>query len=104
MKNSNAIQDVINERRRQKIVEGWDDSHDDEYVHGELSGAAACYARHVSERNFIHEPEDYPNKDIPVDWPWLDCWWKPTSPRRDLVKAAALIIAEIERIDRSEKS
>jgi len=27
-------------------------------------------------------------------------WWKPKGPRRDLIRAAALIVAEIERIDR----
>lgn len=37
--------------------------------------------------------------DIEV-WPWDESWWKPTTPRRDLVKAAALILAEIERLDR----
>jgi hypothetical protein len=34
-------------------------------------------------------------------WPWDLKWWKPTTPRRDLVKAAALIVAEIERLDRA---
>lgn len=29
-------------------------------------------------------------------------WWKPTNRRRDLVKAAALILAEIERLDRKD--
>lgn len=41
---------------------------------------------------------------IPRQWPftwWLD-WWKPTTYRRDLVKAGALILAEIERLDRRE--
>ena len=28
-------------------------------------------------------------------------WWKPTDCRRDLVKAGALILAEIERLDRA---
>lgn len=36
-----------------------------------------------------------------VGWCWDRSWWKPTTPRRDLVKAAALILAEIERIDRA---
>lgn len=34
-------------------------------------------------------------------WPWQRKWWKPKDPRRDLVRAGALIIAEIERIDRA---
>jgi len=36
----------------------------------------------------------------PRGWPWAKSWWKPASLRRSLVKAAALLIAEIERIDR----
>lgn len=39
--------------------------------------------------------------DIEV-WPWDESWWKPTNRRRDLVKAGALILAEIERLDRAE--
>ena len=31
----------------------------------------------------------------------MAAWFKPTTPRRDLVKAGALIIAEIERLDRA---
>jgi len=37
----------------------------------------------------------------PDVWPWGGFTWKPTTPRRDLVKAAALILAEIERLDRA---
>jgi hypothetical protein len=37
----------------------------------------------------------------PTDWPWPESWWKPTGDRRNLVKAGALILAEIERIDRA---
>jgi hypothetical protein len=36
----------------------------------------------------------------PAQWPRDDAYWQPSNPRRDLVKAAALILAEIERIDR----
>ena len=35
--------------------------------------------------------------DIP--W-WSKDWWKPKDKRRDLIRAAALIVAEIERLDR----
>lgn len=36
--------------------------------------------------------------------PWDEKWWKPKNPRRDLVKAGALILAEIERIDRQSEA
>ncbi|MBQ1766120.1 MAG: hypothetical protein IIZ92_24935, partial [Aquincola sp.] len=37
----------------------------------------------------------------PADWPWGLKWWKPRGRRTNLVKAAALTIAEIERLDRA---
>ncbi|AFQ48272.1 hypothetical protein [Burkholderia cepacia] len=38
----------------------------------------------------------------PAWWPktWEPSWSKPTTPRRNLVKAGALILAELERLDR----
>jgi hypothetical protein len=44
---------------------------------------------------------DYQKTFSPARWPWSQDWWKPTNPRRDLVKAGALIAAEIERLDRA---
>lgn len=37
----------------------------------------------------------------PQYWPFNQEWWKPTTARHNLVKAGALIAAEIERIDRA---
>jgi hypothetical protein len=93
---SDAARDVLAERTRQVSDEGWDTAHDDRHVTFSLSQAAACYV--------FHACGVYAGK-YPVLWPWDGEYWKPTTPRRDLVKAGALIIAEIERIDRaSDKS
>lgn len=89
---SNAVQSVIAERQRHQSVEGWTPEHDDQYSKSQLLWASSCYVL-----NAIH-----PFNRIPFDWPWTPEWWKPTNPRRDLVKAGALILAEIERIDRQE--
>jgi hypothetical protein len=44
-------------------------------------------------------PDDAPKKDVPEDWPFDPSWWKPSEDRvRDLVKAGALIAAEIDRL------
>lgn len=97
---SDAILNVINERQRQINAEGWTPKHDDRHTDGALALAASCYAYVAA----IQSPgggmsyEEWPKLKF---WPWDEEWWKPTDPRRDLVKAAALIIAEIERIDRS---
>ena len=86
-----AATDVLAERQRQITAEGWTPEHDDEYQHCEMAVAAACYIM----------ADDDPRADVPELWPWPSEWWKPTDVRRDLVKAGALILAEIERIDRA---
>jgi len=82
-----AERDVLAERQRQQKIEGFNAAHDDAYRNDELSRAAICYALGGAGMG------DF--------WPWPIEWWKPTDRRRDLVKAGALIIAEIERLDRA---
>ncbi|WP_329039629.1 hypothetical protein PCP38_00355 [Pseudomonas aeruginosa] len=89
--------DVQAERRRQITAEGWTPEHDDEHDNGEMARAAACYALAGSSA---------PNDGtaallVSLAWPWDEQWWKPTTTRRDLVKACALGLAEIERLDRA---
>lgn len=98
--NALAITDVIDERQRQQSVEGWTPDHDDEHSTGALARAAVCYASHAGNPN-NKNALDYQKAFSPARWPWGREWWKPTTPRRDLVKAGALIIAEIERLDRA---
>ena len=89
-----AARDVIAERRRQVDVEGWTPEHDDQHRRGEMAAAAAAYALHDLQGGWFGRWRD-------VMWPWDKQWWKPTTRRRDLVKAGALILAEIERLDRA---
>lgn len=93
--------EVYAERRRQVDVEGWTAEHDDQHVKGEMAGAAACYALY---RSHVDPVELMGEGILKMSWPWDPAWWKPTVPRRDLVKAAALILAEIERLDRAALS
>ncbi len=94
---SRACRDVIAERRRQVEDEGYDAAHDDAHDRGEIADAAACYA-YAAGAPAGSVDHDFP----PSGWPWADAWWKPTTARRDMVKAAALCIAEIDRLDRAE--
>jgi len=94
-----AEQDVLDERTRQVKIEGWTAKHDDKHNAGELPCAAAAYAI----ASIPNIGPNYINTAYDRYWPWHRAWWKPTTPRRNLVKAAALIIAEIERIDRCQK-
>jgi hypothetical protein len=98
---SKAIEDVIAERRRQIDEEGWTPEHDDEHDGGELAAAGAAYAINAADQLHPMSQGDGGN-DQPIFWPWAPEWWKPKGPRRDLVRAAALIIAEIEKLDRAE--
>jgi len=85
-----AATDVLAERQRQVEAEGWTIEHDDQHRNGELATAAACYAEPKGLYNFA--------------WPWDREWWKPKDRRRDLVRAGALILAEIERLDRAGRA
>lgn len=86
---SKAAKDVLAERTRQISHEGWTPSHDDEHADGSLAVAAVCYASAGTSIDFGIRY-----------WPWDDASYKPGGARRNLVKAGALILAEIERLDR----
>lgn len=90
--------DVISERRRQVAQERWTAEGDDEHRLGELACAAAAYAGYSAGRI---DGCGRLMSDALRFWPFAFHWWKPKDQRRDLVRAAALIIAEIERIDRA---
>lgn len=102
-----AARDVLAERQRQMNAEGWTPEHDDTHDHGEMARAAACYAWVASlsdtGREYHAVPDQWPSDLGAGLWPaaWKRRWWKPTDRRRDLVKAGALILAEIERLDRA---
>lgn len=92
-----VIDEIVAERKRQIEAEGFDSGHDDaEHSGRELAQAAGCYALWAGGFKHII------NSGVPRYWPWSKSWWKPKNPRRDLIRAAALIVAEIERLDRSE--
>lgn len=104
--------DVLNERHRQITAEGFDTVHDDEHTDGSLAIAAACYA----SPHRIYVKRDYADSVTFLDpWPWDQRWDRrpyegntvrsngskgEKHRRKLLVKAGALILAEIERIDR----
>ena len=92
-----VLADIEAERFRQMSVEGWTPEHDDTHVNGEMSRAAAAYAYEASRTDYQRTVDAGRPPQI---WPWDAAWWKPSDRRRDLIKAASLIIAEIERLDR----
>jgi hypothetical protein len=87
---------IADERKRQIEKEGYTAAHDDGYVNHELVLAADTYL----QLGWVTEVIDgYP----PFTWPWDDRYYKPSEdPIRNLVKAGALIAAEIDRLQRLE--
>jgi hypothetical protein len=115
MKNKTGIKLIAAERQRQIEVEGLTAEHDAEHNAGELAMAAACYA--APERIYI--VRDFANAIHFVDpWPFENRYDKryvydedkenvlpdPLTYSSDeqidlLVKAGALIAAEIDRLN-----
>jgi hypothetical protein len=100
---------IAAERARQEAEEGWTAEHDDTHTQGEMAIAAACYAWPSPRPLFVKQA-----------WPWDREWWKPAIPGerigfpeehsadeiaaariKDLVRAGALIAAEIDRLSRA---
>ncbi|WP_223623149.1 hypothetical protein [Pseudomonas monteilii] len=91
-----AALDVLAERCRQIDDEGYTTERDDQYIRGQLADAAGAYAFWAYTCNMEH----YKVTTVPPSWPWSPEHWKPTDQRKMLVRAGALILAEIERLDR----
>lgn len=97
-----SARDVLNERSRQISAEGWTPQHDDAHDAGELSAAASAYALAAADKLYpMSQGDGGYDREPPPNWMWDRTWWKPGEPRRMLVKAGALVLAEIERLDRS---
>lgn len=94
---SPALESVMQERLRQRVQEGFGDTWDDQYTASELPRAAICLALKA-----VYGTVDNVSTIWPKSWSltWLH---KRDTYRRSLVKAAALLIAEIERSDRRRK-
>jgi hypothetical protein len=93
---------ILLERERQVSQEGWTEQHDDLFEDRELIRAAVCYAE--ADNLDMTENEDGENLIECGYWPWETKWWKPTPDDRvkELVKAGALIAAEIDRLQRKK--
>lgn len=97
-----AIQLIALERRRQ-IEKGYDAAHDDTHKHGEIAEAAERIIHAVQYPGHPMTsigPVWYPSLQHPSQWHLhIIAKWK-HDPIRMLTIAAALLAAEIERLDR----
>lgn len=99
-----GIELIARERERQITQEGWTPEHDHSHVDNSLAKAAACYAMPAEEREkYQSYTYSEPRRWFPRWWPssWSVDRWKPTPDNRikELVKAGALIAAEIDRLN-----
>lgn len=95
-----AARDVLTERRRQIEVKGWTPEHDDEHVNDEIAALACFYAMPPGARDWSARETGYGDTFGEAILP--DGWTAEAGDRREeLVKAGALILAEIERLDRA---
>jgi hypothetical protein len=129
-----GVELIAEERQRQIDVECWTKEHDSEHENFELSAAACCYASHNISQQLekIHHTNQSPLAEFKIydfgesdffinngdrgdrrlrkagwknGFPWDYKWWKPSKdPIKNLVKAGALIAAEIDRLQNSETS
>lgn len=106
---------IAAERRRQVESEGWTPDHDDGHTLAELAVAGACYAllgTRWKDSTILGEP-----LVASILWPWGAGDWKPADypdppytpdvhidrKVKDLVRAGALIAAEIDRLERQRR-
>ncbi|WP_395739289.1 hypothetical protein [Prosthecobacter sp.] len=100
-----GVELIKEERQRQIKEEGWTPEHDDGHDCGQMGNAAAIYAlasSYLSSGNDLNETwTQMIDERLMRFWPWEPEWLK-ISPDavRNLTKAGALIVAEIDRIQR----
>ena len=87
-----AFELVWAERLRQKEVEGYTPAHDDSHTEGQLAVLAAGYTLSSRGPNYTWLVSQVASVLKAAGWPF-----KPSDPIRDLTRAGALILAELER-------
>lgn len=89
--------EIALEHQRQIAEEGYSPEHDEQYTRGELLDAAVAYIRAIDPA----DPGANANTTVcEAYWPWAPTTtFKPKDVRRNLVRAGALIAAEIDRLD-----
>lgn len=95
--------DRINEERNaQVLVNGYTPDHDDGHDGFELTRAAAAYLLYVELANTdrVVLPMITIRQECAEGWPWENGFRPSDDPIKNLVRAGALIAAEIDRLHR----
>lgn len=92
-----GLADVLAERVRQIDVEGFTLAHDLAHHPGGLALAAASYLNTAIDQ-LVHGTEHDATEE-PDTWPWEREAWRPGDARANLVKALAIGLATLDRVD-----
>jgi hypothetical protein len=90
---------IQQERQRQIDEEHWTAEHDDKHDAGSLVAAAVTYALEAT-----FDGPAVKGKWLKQFWMFEDSWFKPKNKIRDLVRAGALLAAEIDRLQRLDEN
>lgn len=78
------------ERIRQITQKGFSVQHDSHWEAGQMAKAAICYAMNQRDRIKFDAIDEI--------WPWSPDMFEPENRKWDLIRAGALIAAELDRI------
>lgn len=95
-----GVRAIADERQRQVDAEGYSAENDADYKAGELANAALAYVQVAAMDLAAGGRSHVATRSPPACWPWHRLWWKPRDARRDLVRAGALIAAQLDLLDR----
>ncbi|MFL4510803.1 hypothetical protein ACJ6WJ_02545 [Stenotrophomonas maltophilia] len=94
-----GVKAIAAERERQLQAEGFSRICDQQYREGELARAATAYVQLAAMDLQVGSRKHIASQEPPFFWPWAQEWWKPVDARSDLVRAGAMIAAQIDLID-----
>lgn len=98
--NLTAVSDIVLFERAKQGAMGFDAKHDDMHTLGQLTMGAVCFAQTAFTQ--INSAKPLPECFRHKDWPWEpSSFHADLDPVGNLVKAAAMLIAEEERIERT---
>ena len=97
--NLSAVSDMVLFERAKQEAMGYDAKHDELHTLGQLTMGAVCFAQTAFTQ--INTAKPLPSGFRHKDWPWQSSSFHAhEDPVGNLVKAAAMLIAEAERIER----
>lgn len=91
----------IRQEYRQLTRDGLPPQEADQYIDGSITHAAGAYLSIATTSFYPLALREILQRDAKELWPWSEESWNPSAaPRKNLIRAAAYIVAEIERLAR----